>query len=68
MDRKKKVGYTYYGKNGAKHTGTTNNPRRRRAEHDKKTGGNGFLKVRTGQMSKSNARRWESGQRNTRGY
>ena len=68
MNRSKKVGYTYYGKGGAKHTGITNNPKRRRSEHNEKTGGNGFLKVRTGQMTKRNARRWENGQRNTRGY
>ena len=68
MDRKKKVGYTYYGKNGARHTGITNNPKRRRAEHNKATGGNGFLRVRTGQMSKRNARKWERGQKNTTGY
>ena len=68
MNRSKKVGYTYYGKGGAKHTGITNNPARRRSEHNQATGGNGFLKVRTGQMTKGNARRWERGQRNTRGY
>ena len=68
MDRRKKVGYTYYGKNGSRHTGVTNNPKRRRAEHNKATGGNGYLKVRTGQMSQRNARKWESGQRNTWGY
>ena len=68
MDKKKKVGYTYYGKDGAKHTGITNDPKRRRAEHNANTGGNGYLKVRTGQMSKQNARKWERGQRNTKGY
>ena len=30
MNRSKKVGYTYYGKGSAKHTGITNNPARRR--------------------------------------
>ena len=68
MDRNKKVGYTYYGKGGSEHTGITNNPKRRRSEHNRTTGGNGFLRVRTGQMAKRNARRWERGQRNTRGY
>ena len=68
MNRNKKVGYTYYGKGGARHTGITNNPKRRRTEHNKATGGDGFLKVQTGPMSKANAKRWESGQRNTRGY
>ncbi len=68
MDRRKKVGYTYYGKGGARHTGVTNNPKRRRSEHNRNTGGNGFLRVRTGQMTKRNARRWERGQRNTKGY
>ncbi len=68
MNRNKKVGYTYYGKDGAKHTGITNDPKRRRGEHNRNTDGNGFLKVRTGQMTERNARRWERGQRNTRGY
>ena len=68
MDRNKKVGYTYYGKNGVRHTGITNDPKRRRAEHNKATGGNGYLRVRTGQMSKRNAQKWERGQRNTIGY
>ena len=68
MNRNKKVGYTYYGKGGARHTGITNNPKRRRTEHNKATGGDGFLKVQTGPMSKANAKRWESGQRTTRGY
>ena len=36
MNRSKKVGYTYYGKGGAKHTGITNNPKRRRSEHNEK--------------------------------
>ena len=63
MNRNKKVGYTYYGKGGARHTGITNNPKRRRTEHNKATGGDGFLKVQTGPMSKANAKRWESGQR-----
>ena len=68
MARSKKVGYTYYGKGGAKHTGVTNDPARRRNEHNLKTGGNGFLKVKTGWMTKGNATRWERGQGNTRGY
>ena len=68
MNRNKKVGYTYYGRGGAIHTGVTNDPARRRFEHNRKAGGNGFLRVRTGPMSKSQARRWEGKQRNTRGY
>ena len=68
MNRSKKVGYTYYGKGGAKHTGITNNPARRRSEHNQQTGGNGFLRVRTGQMTKRNAQGWERGQKDTRGY
>ena len=68
MNRNKKVGYTYYGKKGVRHTGITNSPKRRRAEHNKATGGNGYLRVRTGQMSKGNAQKWERGQKNTRGY
>ena len=42
MDRKKKVGYTYYGEDGARHTGITNNPKRRRSEHNRNTGGKRF--------------------------
>ena len=42
MNRNKKVGYTYYGKGGARHTGITNNPKRRLPEHNKATGGDGF--------------------------
>ena len=68
MGRSRKVGYTYYGKGGAKHTGITNDPARRRTEHNRETNGNGFLRVRTGWMSKGNAQRWERGQKNTRGY
>ena len=56
MARSKKVGYTYYGKGGAKHTGVTNDPARRRSEHNLKTGGNGFLKVKTGWMTKATPR------------
>ncbi len=68
MKRSMKVGYTYFGKGGARHTGITNNPARRRSEHNRNTGGNGYLRVRTGQMTKSRARHWEGKQRNTRGY
>ena len=68
MSKNRKVGYTYYGKGGAKHTGITNNPARRRSEHNQGTGGNGFLRVRTGWMTKPNAQRWERGQKDTRGY
>ena len=68
MGRNKKVGYTYYGKGGARHTGITNSPARRRSEHNRNTGGNGFLRVRTGWMTNRNAQRWERGQKNTRGY
>ena len=64
----KRVGYTYRGKGGATHTGVTNNPERRRGEHNVATGGSGYLKVRTGPMSKESATRWERGQRNTKGY
>ena len=64
----KKVGYTYYGRGGARHTGVTNNPQRRRSEHNAKTGGNGYLRVRTRPMSPSRARDWERRQRNTTGY
>ncbi len=68
MNRSKKVGYTYYGRKGKTRTGVTNNPARRRGEHNGNTGGNGYLKVRTGQMTPEQARRWERGQSNTRGY
>ena len=68
MNRKKKIGYTYFGKDGARHTGITNNPKRRRVEHNRETGGSGYLRVRTGQMDPKTARRWERGQRNTGGY
>jgi len=63
----KKVGYTYYSSEGM-HTGITNNPERRRAEHNRNTGGRGFLKIKTSSMNPAQASRWERGQRNTRGY
>ena len=67
--RGKVVGYAFcQDGNHVSHVGITNNPSRRRQEHVRNSGANGFLKVVTRAMSRPQARRWESRQSRTRGY
>ena len=65
----KVVGYAFcQGGSHVSHVGITNNPSRRRQEHVRNSGANGFLKVVTGAMSRARARKWEGRQSRTRGY
>lgn len=48
------------GRGRVVYVGTTNNPRRRAAEH-RKSGKHGRMRVETGGMSRGSARSWEAG-------
>ena len=69
VGRGKVVGYAFcQGGSHVSHVGITNNPARRRQEHVRNSGSNGFMKVVTRPMTRQQTSRWEGCQSRTRGY
>ena len=65
----KVVGYAFcQGGGHTAHVGITNNPARRRQEHIRNTGQDGYLKVVTKPMTRRKGLAWEQNQTRTRGY
>lgn len=57
-------GYHYYVSGLKKHSGITNDPERRQAEHRQRWPG-GYLKLMIGPTTEANARAWEALQTKT---
>ena len=66
MMKKKKVTYKLVDKGKTKYIGTTNNPKRRNAEHSKSGKKYDYLQVTSSRVSKSEAEKRET--RNIRSY